>query len=329
MTDTVKYKYPIKVVAQKTGLNVHIIRMWERRYSAVLPTRTPTNRRLYSQADIDRLILLRRIVAAGYSIGQVALLPDDQIKLLLGDQPEQNIAPALPAVAPASFAVPEKDEQALAHAHLEDCFNEIQRFDSQGLDAALARASIALSQPALIDRVLVPLMDKIGQLWCTGKLRIVHERLASTIVRSFLGNFKSNRHLSVTVPRLLVTTPQGQYHELGALMAAVTAGAQGWHVTYLGPNLPAEEIAAGAKQNKARAVALSIIYPADDPLLAQELRKLRRLLGHEILLIVGGRAANNYDEVLREIAAVRMDSVAAFRSQLEALRLASAPGSGF
>ncbi|MBX7259713.1 MAG: MerR family transcriptional regulator, partial [Candidatus Hydrogenedentes bacterium] len=53
-------QHPIQVVALRTGLTPHVIRMWERRYAAVCPTRTPTNRRLYSDSDITRLRLLSR-----------------------------------------------------------------------------------------------------------------------------------------------------------------------------------------------------------------------------------------------------------------------------
>ena len=38
----------IKVVARRTGLSAHVIRIWEKRYGAVEPERTVTNRRLYS-----------------------------------------------------------------------------------------------------------------------------------------------------------------------------------------------------------------------------------------------------------------------------------------
>jgi len=212
-------------------------------------------------------------------------------------------------------------EKALARTYLENCLREVQRFSSAGLDANLARASVALSQPVLIDEVLAPLLEAIGRRWCAGQFRIVHERLASTLVRTFLGGLKNGHHLPASAPRILVTTPQGQLHELGALMAAVTACSQGWEVTYLGPNLPAEEIAAGAIPNKVRAIALSIIYPADDVSLEHELRKLRRLLEPNIDMIIGGRAAGNYATVLTDIGAIYLESVAELRAGLEAIRL--------
>jgi hypothetical protein len=97
------------------------------------------------------------------------------------------------------------------------------------------------------------------------------------MVRSVLGALRVAQTPEPGAPELIVTTPSGQAHELGALMAASMASSQGWKVTYLGPNLPAEEIVAAAGRRGARAVALSVVFPADDARLYDELRRLRRL----------------------------------------------------
>ena len=54
---------------------------------------------------------------------------------------------------------------------------------------------------------------------------------------------------------------------------------------------------------KARAVALSIVYPPDDSKLPDELRRLRHLLPPEVFIVTGGRAARAYDSSLQEIGA--------------------------
>ena len=69
-----KQMHTIKFVAIHTGISPHTIRAWERRYSALSPDRTATNRRLYSTTDIEKLSLLQRAVQAGHSIGQIANL---------------------------------------------------------------------------------------------------------------------------------------------------------------------------------------------------------------------------------------------------------------
>ena len=118
----------------------------------------------------------------------------------------------------------------------------------------------------------------------------------------------------------MVTTPAGQVHELGALTAAATAATLGWQPVYLGCNMPAEEIVYAVQANGARALALSITYPSDDPRLPDELRRLRRHLPKETAIVVGGRACSGYREVLREIAAVPGTDLETLCSALERLR---------
>src|SRR5438067_12610915 len=67
--------HPIQVVTRRTGLSADVIRVWEKRYGVVVPVRTPTGRRLYSDADIERLRLLSRATLAAYSIRRAVALP--------------------------------------------------------------------------------------------------------------------------------------------------------------------------------------------------------------------------------------------------------------
>jgi methylmalonyl-CoA mutase cobalamin-binding subunit len=114
-------------------------------------------------------------------------------------------------------------------------------------------------------------------------------------------------------------------HEIGALMAAITAASEGWRVAYLGPNLPAVDIAAAAQHHQARAVVLSIVYPPDDPYLGAELVSLRRLLPEGLAILVGGRAAHGYAEGLETIGAVRLHTLSSLRSTLQSLRSPQGP----
>ena len=64
-------RHPIAVVAERTGLSIDVLRVWERRYSAVLPGRGPGGQRLYADADVERLRLLDAAVQGGRRIGAV------------------------------------------------------------------------------------------------------------------------------------------------------------------------------------------------------------------------------------------------------------------
>lgn len=310
-------RHPIGVVARRTGLKPDLIRAWERRYGAVEPGRTQTRRRFYSDADIERLLLLRRVVGTGRGIGQVANLGNEELQALISEEPSRNypVTPGPPPGAVVPGAVADTAEPYLAL-----CLSAAQRLDIHDLETQLDRASVALSRHNLLEKLLVPLMQRIGELWQRGELRPVHEHMASAVVRSFLGSMRAAYHAAATAPQVIVTTPARQLHELGALIAAATAASEGWQVTYLGADLPAEEIAAAVVQKGARAVALSVVYPPDDTLLPDELRRLRRLLPRHVELIVGGRSAHSYAAVLDEVNARRVESLRELREELDLLR---------
>jgi DNA-binding transcriptional MerR regulator/methylmalonyl-CoA mutase cobalamin-binding subunit len=310
MTDSL---HPIRYVAKHTGLSQHTIRAWERRYAALSPDRTTTNRRLYSSEDIEKLSLLNRAVRAGHSIGQIAGLSVAQLQSLAIPETPAEIGSNL---QDSIFT----DSNQRATPWLEECRLAVERLNAQGLDEALSRAAAHLGTAALIDRVLLPLLNTIGEKWREGDLRPANEHMASAIIRTFLGRILETFHPDLSAPCLIVTTPVGQVHELGALIAAVTAASEGWRVLYLGPNLPADEIAGAALQSGAMAVALSIVYPPDDSRLEQEIKNLRTMIGPESAILAGGRSSAAYRAPLDSIRAIHLSDLHALRKELETLR---------
>ena len=310
MTD--EHKYGIKTVAIQTGLTQFIIRAWERRYDVVTPLRTETNRRLYSDKDISRLTLLRLATEAGHNIGRIAKLPTQKLQELIGTK---GTVAEFSGIAKEGVS-----QEASLRFYIASCIAAVKQFQPQALESTLFAASVAFSQPVFLEKLIAPMMQEIGNQWRAGTLRIAHEHLATAVVRTLLGNICQRSDISTAMPNLVVATPRGQLHEIGALIAGTTAASEGWQVTYLGTNLPAEEIVGCAAQNEAKAIGLSIVYPTDDPHLANELQKLRRGIQEHVPLFVGGAGALAYDRAIRAIGGVRINDMPTFRTELEALR---------
>jgi DNA-binding transcriptional MerR regulator len=72
--------YRIGAVSRLTGVPADTLRVWERRYGVVEPRRTDGGSRLYSQQDVARLGLIKRLVDAGHAIGTVANLSLEQLE---------------------------------------------------------------------------------------------------------------------------------------------------------------------------------------------------------------------------------------------------------
>ena len=302
----------IQAVARRTGLSAHVIRIWEKRYGAVNPERTATNRRLYSDDQVERLILLRDITHAGHSIGRVAKLSSERLLQLAKEtQVAKQDVSQFQTGAPAISAVSE---------FVDECLAAVKSFDARALEETLKRSETELGAQGLLHRVVGPLVISLGELWRDGTITSAHEHFASAVIRVFLGQAARPFGGTDSAPVLVVATPAGQLHELGALLVGAAAANLGWRVTYLGVSLPAAEIAGAARQNHARAVALSIVYPEDDPGLESELARLRESLPPEVTLFVGGRAATAYSDGLKKIGAVQINHLTELGEALDGLR---------
>lgn len=75
-------RYRIGTVARLAGLTTHVIRIWERRYAVLKPARSNAGARLYTDADVERLRSLKRVIDRGYNIGRVAALSPEDLAML-------------------------------------------------------------------------------------------------------------------------------------------------------------------------------------------------------------------------------------------------------
>jgi len=301
-------KHPIRVVARLTGLSTHVIRAWERRYQAVRPVRTETGRRLYTRQDIERLQLMKLAVQGGRRISDVAHLKFEELGTLVDGDRSSTTRP-----------VPGAGSSGEAGEYLHQSLQALEQLDKDELEQVLKDAAIALGSQRLRVEVIVPLMHTVGERWREGSLRIIHEHLVSSVVASMLTTLRDGSAGSQSAPRIVVTTPAGEYHELGALLAASAAQDLGWDVVYLGSNLPAEEIVLAAREFRARAVGLSIVQPATH--LDRELRHIREHLDPGVVLLVGGRAAGRLQSFLAELDVHYIEDLTAFQEALESLTL--------
>ena len=270
----------IKLAAQRAGLSPALIRVWEKRYGAVSPARTPSNRRLYSESDVLRLQLLKKAVDAGHSISQVANLSSDALlRLINANMPAGELA-KVDLLQPTD-----------ATTFYDAALKSVLQLNSSGLRNALEQASVHLTKLQLINGVIVPLCKKIGELWRRGDLKIINEHLATPVIRSVMWNLIDSLEGSPEAPRIVVATPLNHRHELGALALALVARESGWRSLHFGSNLPADEIAAAVISTSAQAVALSITFSLDQCQVANEVKKLRYLLSKDITIFVGGQGA--------------------------------------
>lgn len=273
-------RHSIRVVAERTGLSPDVLRVWERRYAAVVPARDETGQRVYTDADVERLRLLHAATRAGRAIGRIAEMPLEELESLVREDE------AARAVAPGRELAPEPAvdlDQALLHCRMHD---------PTGLEGLLERWLMLLGAPTFLERAAAPLLRRIGDEWHAGRLTPAQEHLATAAVERVVAGTLSPLAVPPDAPTVIVTTPAGERHQSGALLAAAAAATTGWHVIFLGADLPAESIAEAAVATGAEAVGLSLVFAENRMRAVSELRELRRLLAPHVRMLVGGGAAS-------------------------------------
>jgi MerR family transcriptional regulator, light-induced transcriptional regulator len=279
-----KSEHPIGVAAERTGLTPDVLRVWERRYGAVSPKRSDGKQRLYSDQDIERLRLLRLATLPGRSISQVVRFTTEELARLVEED----------TTARARVGLQETGSAQLAHDSVEQALALVREFDTIGIEWQLRRMAAVLGLTPFIETVAAPLLRRVGDEWHAGRLTTGQEHLTTALVRRVLSAAIPAMDAPADAPRLVVATPAGEQHEVGALFAAAAAIADGWRVTYLGADLPAREIARMAEATDARGVALSVVSPREYRPVLEEIRALRGQLPADRFLIVGGSAAANF-----------------------------------
>lgn len=290
---------PIQLASKLSGLSQHVIRIWERRYSALSPSRTCTNRRMYCDEAVKRLKMLKVLTENGHRIGGVARLSTAELEdLVKGVQ----VIPADPMMSIPVDDFPTSDHLMQPEQFVEAAIAASKRYDCEGLRRVLLQARLQLGQRGMLHQVVCPLIVQVGSNWQQGVMRPSHEHIATAVIREMLLTPVPGCQTPAHAPELVVATPSGELHELGALIVAASARDMGWYVTYLGPNLPVEEIAACAIARHATAVALSVVYPEGCTTIAEKLRRMRELLPPTMRFIVGGRSSESYRTLLSDEA---------------------------
>lgn len=299
-------RHPIRVAARRAGLTPDLLRVWELRYAAVDPGRTVGGQRRYSDADVERLRLLRLATEAGRRIGEVVELDGEALQRMVDEDRRARAGPA------AGGALPGRSDDLLA-----ECLRALAEFDESRLRAALARAAVVLTPTELVEGLVAPLMRRVGELWQAGEIDPAHEHMVTVLVRGILTDVIGALPPDEPRRRLLVATPAGERHEIGALLVATTAAAAGWAVTHLGTDLPAASIVRAALAIDARAVALSAVHPADADRAVEEIVDVRRRLRGIIEVFAGGAAALAARARLEEGGVRVLEDVAPLPAALE------------
>lgn len=303
--------HTIAVVAERTGLSRDVLRVWERRYQAVQPARTTGRQRLYSDAELSRFLLLARANRGGRSIGSIARLTTEQLQQMVATDLDVHILERESDV---------KEESAHAKSierTVRAAMVHVAVLDGSALNGELRLALARFGLPVLLGSIVPALMKRVGDDWMEQRIGIAHEHLASAVVLGILLEAMQSLPGRPGAPRLVVATPAGENHVLGAALIAAAAAMDGWKVQFLGADVPSQDLTEAAVG--ARAVALSLVFSADQMHVVDEVRAVRAALPSTVPLVLGGPVAVRLGTKLALTGAIVCQHIEEARAILEKL----------
>lgn len=214
----VKTKFSIKDLENLSGIKAHTIRIWEKRYNLLEPSRTDTNIRAYNLDSLKRLLNISFLYEHGYKISKIATFSKTELAQIVA-------------------------ELALKHeeAHSINTFKTAMFQFNQQLFAETYQSLLEnRSFPELFSTVFIPLLTEIGILWQTGTIDPCHERFVSEMIKQKIVLNIEQQYASKTLnepPTLALFLPYREIHDIGLTYANYLCVSQGINTIYLGSNI--------------------------------------------------------------------------------------------
>lgn len=230
--------YNIQMVSRVTGLGIHTLRIWERRYNAVTPKRNQSGHRQYNDVELEKLQLLSQVISLGGRIGEYANLTVEELKNVFKDLSLEDESITL-SPNQYQFASDIDKERIITHLLM-----ALENYKLDILSHEIHKLRIQLNPRELVFDVLIPLFQIIGKKVSIGEFDIAQEHALSSLIKFHMGqfifgNYEKKKRKGT---KIALTTPEGESHEFGMLFSALLCVYYGVDFVYLGTNLPAKSL---------------------------------------------------------------------------------------
>ncbi len=209
--------YKIKDIEVLTGIKAHTLRIWEQRYKILVPDRTDTKIRTYSDSDLRVLLSISLLNNSGYKISKIAKLNTVEIQLECANIPlEKSLGLSIDKFI---IALIEMDE------HL---FREV-------LDSLVDFKGIVRT----FSEDLIPFLERIGIMWITDSINPAQEHFICNLMRQKI--ISEIEKLPTPINKtnsVLLYLPENELHEMSLLIYNYLIREKGIYTYYLGQSVP-------------------------------------------------------------------------------------------
>lgn len=216
-------QFSIKDLENFTGIKAHTLRAWEQRYNLLMPQRTETNIRYYTDQDLKLLLNVELMIKMGYKISKISEMSEKQIADIISESESLD---------------------AKEHHFLNMLKVSMMSYDESLFYHVSKQFTDSYSEAACIERLYLPFLQQVGLLWMTNAICPAQEHFISNLIRQRLyawldkmeGEFEDDSEVYV------MYLPDGEIHEISLLMIHYLARQRGLHSIFLGQSVPLEDL---------------------------------------------------------------------------------------
>lgn len=285
--------FPIRTLAEQTGVSSITLRAWERRHGLLKPQRSPKGHRLYSQQDIDLIKKIVGLLQQGHSISEAA------------NRIRHGTTATTGILSPAG-----SDWKKLQH----DMLHQISQFNEDALDNLYNQALSLYPVDLVTEQAILPVLKTLGSSWIQRDTGIAEEHFFSAYLRNKLGARLHHESRRARGPRLLAACLPDEHHELGLLLFCLAALSRGYRITYFGADTPLFQIPQVALLTQAVGVVLSGTSIKARNALQQSLYETKKQLAIPVLL--GGDFSERHRQFIEATGVIALGA-----QQSDALQL--------
>jgi DNA-binding transcriptional MerR regulator/methylmalonyl-CoA mutase cobalamin-binding subunit len=261
-------------VAKLTGLSRDVIRVWERRFDLLKPTRGANRYRNYSDEDVALLRYLKQQLDAGESIGDLARVG------------REELINRLRAAAPRTTVVDNTFDRLLR-----ELLSALEPLDRVMFEKRLNGAVAVVPFEEALHGILLPLQERVGHLWHSGRIDIAVEHYVTGQIKQKLYAAMNQLPVAEFGATVVVACPPGEEHDLAALAVAYRCRVRGCRVYYLGANVPVLSLSKLCREVAPDLTILSITIALPNPLATDLIQALIRDVAPVSKVLAGGRGA--------------------------------------
>ena len=277
--------YSIKDLEVLSGVKAHTIRIWEKRYNLLSPSRTETNIRFYDDLDLRKILNVSLLVNNGFKISKVAKLDDSKIKDSVIEINKKNTA--------------ESD-------FVDRLILYMINFDNIGFNNFVSEIITKKGFEEAYLKVFFTLFERIGTYWQVGSIFPSQEHYVTSILRQKLiaeiDKLAPDNRRGLNV---LFFLPEGEMHEMSLLYYSYLAQKSGYNSIYLGQFVPFDDLSKVLSHIKIDYVFTAFINAILKEDLENYLVKLKNTFQQQKVFITGWQVQHSNPELPRGVKIVQ------------------------